>query len=340
MTHDPLFPDDDAPVRRLTRSSSNKMLAGVAGGLGEYLGVDPLLLRIAFFVSVFFGGFGLLVYVAMVAFVPDEHGQSFMAGRSRAASIAITAVLVVAAISFLGPPAFVLGPGLLAAAILGILGVLLWRALGGQSGDEPGRIAARAALAALILVAALGAGTAVGLAAALGGGPIVAAGAIVAGLTVLAAGLLGGPRWLILPVIVLVVPLAIVSAAGIDLRGGVGDRTYRVASVTDLRPSYKLGAGRLDLDLRHLQVPAGRTNVKLRVGIGEAVVRVPANTCVVTDARLGVGQADLLDRNQGGADVTVSEGAASDAASVLHVDAHVGVGHLELQPIGAGTGCA
>jgi phage shock protein PspC (stress-responsive transcriptional regulator) len=337
MTTDPLLPDDDAPVRRLTRSGTDKLLGGVAGGLGEYFGVDPLLFRIAFGVSVFFGGLGVLAYVALVAFVPDERGQSFMAGRSRAASIALTVALVVAALSFLGPPAFVLGPGLLAAAILAILGVLLWRALGGSAGDDPGRIAARAALAGLILVAALGAGAAIGLAAALGGGPVVAAGAIVAGLTLLAAGLLGGPRWLILPVIVLVVPLAIVTAAGIDLRGGVGERTYRVASASRLQPTYRLGMGALRLDLRGLQVPAGGTDVKVRVGIGQATVRVPDNACVTTDARVGAGQADVLGRSQRGADVTVNEQAPGDAAAVLHLDANVGLGHLDL--IG-GTACA
>jgi phage shock protein PspC (stress-responsive transcriptional regulator) len=337
MDHDPLLPDDDEPVRRLTRSSSDKLLAGVAGGLGDYFGVDPLLFRIAFGVSVFFGGLGVLAYIALVAFVPTEDGRSFMSGRSRPASIALTVALVVAALSFLGPPAFVLGPGLLAAAILGILGVLLWRALGGTRGDDAGQIAARAALAALILVAALGAGTAIGLAAALGGGPVVAAGAIVAGLTLLAAGLLGGPRWLILPVIVLVVPLAIVSAAGIDLRGGVGERTYRVASATALRPSYRLGMGRLDVDLSNMQVPAGRTNVKLRLGIGEAVVHVPDDACVTTDARLGAGLAELPGRTRRGADLTVFDSAPVDQPSVLHLDADVGVGHLLLM---GGTGCA
>jgi phage shock protein PspC (stress-responsive transcriptional regulator) len=313
------------------------MLGGVAGGLGAYFGVDPLLFRIAFVASFLFGGVGLLAYVALVAFVPPDDGESFMAGRSRAASIALTVALAVAAVSFLGPPAFVLGPGLLACAILVVLGLLLWQALGGSVRDDPGRTAARAALAALILVAALGAGTAVGLAAALGGGPVVAAGAIVAGLTLLAAGLLGGPRWLILPVIVLVVPLAIVSAAHVDIRGGVGERTYRVASAAQLRPDYRLGMGALQLDLRGMRLPAGQTDVKVRVGIGQATVRVPENACVSTDAHVGAGQADVLGRFHRGADVTVADSAPGDAPAVLHLDAHVGLGHLQLL---GGTGCA
>src|SRR5262249_31976130 len=146
MTQDPLLPDDDQHMapRRLTRSSTDKMIGGVAGGLGAYFGVDPLLFRIAFAISCFFGGIGFLAYIALVAFVPTDEGESFMAPRSRGASIALTAALVVAAVAFLGPHAFVLGPGLLAACILGILGLLLWRALGGSTGDDPARIAARA----------------------------------------------------------------------------------------------------------------------------------------------------------------------------------------------------
>src|SRR5256714_9616979 len=173
MTSDPLLPGDDEYMgpRRLKRSSTDRMLGGVAGGLGAYFGVDPLLFRIAFVISVLFGGAGLLAYIALVAFVPAEDGESFMAGRSRAASVGLTVALVVAAVSFLGPPAFVLGPGLLACGILAVLGLLLWQALGGSVRDDPGRTAARAGLAALILIAALGAGTAAGLAAAPGGGP-------------------------------------------------------------------------------------------------------------------------------------------------------------------------
>ena len=45
-------------VRRLTRSSSDKLIGGVAGGLGRYFGVDPILFRIAFVVLTFAGGVG------------------------------------------------------------------------------------------------------------------------------------------------------------------------------------------------------------------------------------------------------------------------------------------
>ena len=48
------------------------MLGGVAGGLGEYFRVDPVIFRIGFAVTLFFGGLGALLYIAMLIFVPSE----------------------------------------------------------------------------------------------------------------------------------------------------------------------------------------------------------------------------------------------------------------------------
>jgi len=49
--------------KRLYRSQTNKVIAGVCGGLGEYFGVDPTILRIIFVVLIFFKGAGLLIYL-------------------------------------------------------------------------------------------------------------------------------------------------------------------------------------------------------------------------------------------------------------------------------------
>jgi phage shock protein PspC (stress-responsive transcriptional regulator) len=58
--------------RRLLRSSSDRVLAGVAGGLGRYFGVDPVIFRIGFGVSLFFGGVGALAYLLLAIFVPTD----------------------------------------------------------------------------------------------------------------------------------------------------------------------------------------------------------------------------------------------------------------------------
>ena len=58
--------------RRLTRSSSDKMIGGVAGGLADYFTIDPLVVRIGFAVATLFSGAGLLAYLALLIFVPSD----------------------------------------------------------------------------------------------------------------------------------------------------------------------------------------------------------------------------------------------------------------------------
>ena len=58
--------------RILTRSTEDKMLAGVAGGLGEYFGVDPVLFRVGFVAATLLSGVGLLAYLALVLFVKTD----------------------------------------------------------------------------------------------------------------------------------------------------------------------------------------------------------------------------------------------------------------------------
>jgi len=58
--------------RRLYRSRRDRQLAGVAGGIAEYLDVDPTVVRILWILSIFFGGFGILLYIVMAFIVPLE----------------------------------------------------------------------------------------------------------------------------------------------------------------------------------------------------------------------------------------------------------------------------
>ena len=58
--------------RLLRRSRSERVVAGVCGGLGRYLGIDPVLLRIGFVVLAIAGGGGILLYVVSWILIPDE----------------------------------------------------------------------------------------------------------------------------------------------------------------------------------------------------------------------------------------------------------------------------
>lgn len=59
--------------QRLARSESNKVLGGVCGGLGQYLGVDPILVRLFFILLVVAEGAGLLIYLLLWLIMPREH---------------------------------------------------------------------------------------------------------------------------------------------------------------------------------------------------------------------------------------------------------------------------
>lgn len=57
---------------KLTRSRENKMLAGVSGGLADYLDIDPVFVRLAFLVLLFASGIGLPIYLILWIVMPLE----------------------------------------------------------------------------------------------------------------------------------------------------------------------------------------------------------------------------------------------------------------------------
>jgi phage shock protein PspC (stress-responsive transcriptional regulator) len=109
------FPPPAGP-RRLTRSTQRKVVAGVAGGLGEYTGVDPVLFRVLFAALTLFGGSGVLLYAVCWLFLPADDqpvspAESLIgrgtsgSNRSRDAAVAvglIAAGLVLAGVLILG----------------------------------------------------------------------------------------------------------------------------------------------------------------------------------------------------------------------------------------------
>jgi phage shock protein C len=57
--------------RKLYRSQSQRMVAGVCGGLAEYFNLDATLIRVLFLILAVFGGSGLIIYLVMWIIVPD-----------------------------------------------------------------------------------------------------------------------------------------------------------------------------------------------------------------------------------------------------------------------------
>lgn len=61
----------DTP-KRLYRSRTDRMIAGVAGGLGRYFGIDPTLVRLAFVILSLAGMSGGLAYLILWVVIPLE----------------------------------------------------------------------------------------------------------------------------------------------------------------------------------------------------------------------------------------------------------------------------
>ena len=57
---------------RLYRSETNRVIAGVCGGLGEYFNIDPIIIRIIFILITIFGGSGILIYIILWLVIPSE----------------------------------------------------------------------------------------------------------------------------------------------------------------------------------------------------------------------------------------------------------------------------
>ena len=63
----------DNNVRKLTRSTTDRRIAGVGGGLANYLTVDPVVLRIIFLISLVFGGLGFWAYLVIWLVAPEDN---------------------------------------------------------------------------------------------------------------------------------------------------------------------------------------------------------------------------------------------------------------------------
>ncbi len=59
-------------TKKLYRSTKDRMLGGVCGGLADYLKLDSTLIRLLFVVALFFGSLGFWAYVVMWIIVPEE----------------------------------------------------------------------------------------------------------------------------------------------------------------------------------------------------------------------------------------------------------------------------
>ncbi len=347
MTSTPPDPTPPPAPRRFLRSADDRVLGGVAGGLGAAFGVDAIIFRIALGALVFAGGIGLLVYGAALLLVAADDGTGSPAPREgtwrRASVVGGGLLLVGAAVAILGGGGLWDGGTLFLLALLVAVGYAALRARGersplGERRDARG-LAKRLALLAVVgtLVCVGGGLTFFGAAwATAAGGGVAVAGVVLALGAVLVVAAARGERrarWLAVPAIVIAFPAAVVSAADVSLDGGVGERSYRPTGTDVLPAGYRLGAGELVVDLRGLDWSGGRrAALGVDVGVGHAVVYVPEDVCVSATNALGAGYADVLGVDAGGVDVE-HDVRRSPAAGVpeLALRTTVGMGAVEVR---------
>jgi phage shock protein C len=73
--------------KKLYRSRSDRMIAGVCGGLGEYLNVDPVWLRLFFVLLLFATGAGLWAYLILWIIIPEEGRVTATPGETVQANV-------------------------------------------------------------------------------------------------------------------------------------------------------------------------------------------------------------------------------------------------------------
>jgi phage shock protein PspC (stress-responsive transcriptional regulator) len=348
-------PGDEA--RELRRPRDGRMVAGVAAGLAAYFGLRPAIYRIAFAALALVGGAGILLYAVAALVIPAEGADESIAEeflrrhRDRPAllvGLGVVGVLVILLVSAPGAGDWgwpLAGP-LWFLVLLGIAGVALWRVSerdretlpGGEARARPrapslflpglGVLLAAAGLAALldtldVLDVPLDVALATGLVIV---GVLVAVGAVfhrrAAGLALLG--------------LVLALALAGVAAADLGHGGPVGDRTHRPLTLGELDREYNVRIGRLELDLRGVELGPGDTLVELNVGIGELVAVVPDGVAVDVTADARAGDVNVLGRHDDGwqAHERVAEGGLDDSQGRLVLDAEVGFGEIDIRRAG------
>jgi phage shock protein PspC (stress-responsive transcriptional regulator) len=305
---------------RLLRTRRGRLIGGVCSGLGAHFDVDPILFRIGFVGLAVFSGVGIVLYLAILLLVPEEGASRAPIRLDRSSWLSVLGVVVVVVAAGIAlhaaghaghRGALGFGVGIGSLVLAGSIAALVWLRLRRPAGEQGRASADRRLFGCLALVAAIAVWSilfAVAGAWLAGIDGRLAAWAVVAiGAALVLSAFTGRARRLVLPAVAFVLSVAVIAAAHVDLHGGAGERTYHPHVLSEVRHDYRLGAGRLEIDLREVAFPPGETRLHVRLGVGELVVLVPRDVCVATSAQIGGGYVGALEQRSGGLDVDWSE---------------------------------
>ncbi len=319
----------DAPGRLLRRRTSDRVIGGVAGGLGDYFNIDPLLIRIGFVGLILFGGAGVVLYLIAWLMVPAEgQNASIVEGLvrrigltpGRILTLAVIAVAFVYLINAWSYPYDIVGDGsvLWAAAVI-VLGFLLIRRR--DTSPATSAVASAPAVMAPPLAPAPPRPRSP-LALYSYGAVLVSTGLLAifsqvahrevspgeffgAALAVLGIGLVVGAWWgrarILILVAILLAPFAIAASfITAPLEGGIGDHRYTPATMAEVQDEYRSLGGRTILDLTDLVTNPRDLHISASVVVGELVVILPEGASVELRTRVGAGDSWFLGSRDAG----------------------------------------
>jgi len=350
--------DEVRDLGRLRRSRQDRKIAGVAGGLARHLDIDPIILRVAFVVLVFFGGAGLLVYGACWLLVPDEDThEATLRLDDRSRGVALIIVGAIAALAVIGDSMGNWGfPWPL--AIIGLIVLLIVSVRGDSRRRPPAPPAPGAtypgttypgaptmppapprnpkkrgpvlfwftmALTALA-IGVLGIADLAGASVTDSAYPALALGLI--GTMLVVGAFYGRAGGLIAVGLVAALATAGATAAHEVDAGRIDESPTRAAQVDD---TYDLFAGEIELDLRDLEDIEnldGRT-IDLEATFGHIIVTVPDDIDVDVDANVEGGETRLFGEIEGNSNSARHTARTLDAPH-LTIDAEVVFGQIEV----------
>ncbi|MGN6162833.1 MAG: PspC domain-containing protein [Marmoricola sp.] len=333
---------------QLRLSSSDRYIAGVAGGLGRHFGVDPIVVRVALAALCVFGGIGILVYGLLWAFVPsDRTGRAIidLNGPTRRAILLTFGCVVALGIlgsvfgSFDGFGGHFAWP---LAAVVAVVAIVLaylrphnYRTppaappLDPAAPVTPPSVPPRPRRTGLILFWP----TVAAIIAAFGVLGIIAVDHAVAplwwpgtaltiiGIALLVGAFVGRPGGLI-PLGIVLLP-AVIATTILGPNGWRhGDLNATPTSAALVKDSYAIGAGQVTLDLSQVADPAhlaGRT-IHVAMTAGELEVTLPSGIRADVDAKLEIaGDVKVIDDEQSGFEPAVHDVVGTAARAPVHL---------------------
>ena len=286
--------------RRLRRSMNDKVVAGVARGLGDRFDVDANIFRVIFVVLACLWGLGVAIYLAMWVFVPRAEGEAPTTSRrihppastSRRLSIVVlvgvvVALVMLALLAIGGHHGHIIPSlGLLWLAFLIALAVVALR-------TSARRLTLRRLFAVVFL----------------------------AGLSVL--------------ILVVGAFVAFLDSTGVSIAGGNGAHVWQPTTLSDVQHHYTTEFGATTVDLSAVTFSASGYVVNASTAAGTVRVLVPGNAEVSVTTHVGIGSVGYY---QGSTEVSVFVASPSPGLSVtqlrraphLTLNAQVGIGRITI----------